>query len=190
MIKLNLGSGNKRIDGYVNLDKFDIFNPEYVHDLETFPYPFKDNEVSHIMLSHVLEHIGQNPDIFNNIMKELYRICCHEAEIDIIVPHPRHDDYLSDPTHVRPITALGLALYDLESNTYWIKINASNTPLAMINKVNFKIINTVHFLEESYDNLYKKNKISKEDLEYHIRHYNNVIKQTHYKLKVIKKSLF
>ena len=65
MIKLNLGSGNKRIDGYVNLDKFDTFNPEYVHDLETFPYPFKDNEVSHIMLSHVLEHIGQNPDIFN-----------------------------------------------------------------------------------------------------------------------------
>ena len=45
MIKLNLGSGNKRIDGYVNLDKFDTFNPEYVHDLETFPYPFKDKEV-------------------------------------------------------------------------------------------------------------------------------------------------
>ena len=60
----------------------------------------------------------------------------------------------------------------------------------MIHKVNFKIVNTVDFLEENYDNLYKKNKISKEDLEYHIRHYNNVIKQTHYKLKVVKKSLF
>ena len=48
---------NKRIDGYVNLDKFDTFNPEYVHDLETFPYPFKDNSVEEIILSHVLEHI-------------------------------------------------------------------------------------------------------------------------------------
>ena len=71
MIKINLGSGDKRIDGYANLDKFDTFNPEYVHDLETFPYPFKDNEISNIMLSHVLEHIRQNPDIFNNII-DLY----------------------------------------------------------------------------------------------------------------------
>ena len=36
MLNLNLGSGSKRIEGFVNLDKFDTFNPDIVHDLEFF----------------------------------------------------------------------------------------------------------------------------------------------------------
>jgi len=114
MLNLNLGSGSKRIEGFVNLDKFDTFNPDIVHDLEIFPYPFKDSSVDKIILSHVMEHIGQTPDMFNLIIKELYRICKNQAIMDITVPHPRHDDFLADPTHVRPITVLGLSLYDKE----------------------------------------------------------------------------
>ena len=34
MLNLNLGSGSKRIEGFVNLDKFDTFNPDIFHDLE------------------------------------------------------------------------------------------------------------------------------------------------------------
>jgi hypothetical protein len=37
-------------------------------------------------------------------MKELYRISKNNCEILIKVPHPYHYAYLSDPTHVRPIT--------------------------------------------------------------------------------------
>ena len=186
MIKLNIGSGNKKIDGFLNLDKFNTFNPDYVHDLEVFPYPFKNNEVSEIMMSHVFEHIGQIPDTFNSIMKELFRICSNDAIIDIFVPHPRHDNFLSDPTHVRPITSLCLKLYDLEINNHWIKINAANSPLAIIHKVNFKIIDTVYYLEDNYKKLLEEKKISKDDLDFHVKHYNNVITQIHFKLKVIK----
>ena len=75
MVNLNLGAGSKKIDNYLNVDKFNTFNPDVIHDLEKFPYPFEENSVDNIILSHVLEHIGQNPDTFNLIMKELYRIC-------------------------------------------------------------------------------------------------------------------
>ena len=74
-MKLNLGCGNKIIDGYVNVDKYDTYNIDIKHDLEKFPYPFEDDTVEEIILSHVLEHIGQSPDIFIKILKELYRIC-------------------------------------------------------------------------------------------------------------------
>jgi len=186
MLKINLGSGDKKIEGFLNLDKFDTFKPDYVHDLETFPYPFNNNEVSHILMSHVLEHIGQSPDTFNNIMKELFRICCNKALIDIVVPHPRHDTFLADPTHVRPITSLGLELYDLSLNKKWLKEKAANSPLAIIHNVNFKIVETLLYLDKKYELLINQKKITKDELDFHAKHYNNVIVQTKFKLEVIK----
>ena len=56
-----------------------------VHDLEV-TYPFEDS-IDEILLSHVLEHIGQDPNVFNNIIKEFYRICKNQSVIDIRVPH-------------------------------------------------------------------------------------------------------
>ena len=75
MLNLNLGSGSKRIKNYINVDKYEVFKPDIIHDLEKLPYPFDDNSVDNIILSHILEHIGQSPNIFNLIMQELYRIC-------------------------------------------------------------------------------------------------------------------
>ena len=66
-MKLNLGCGNKVIEEYINVDKFDLYNVDLKHDLETFPYPFEDYSVEEIILSHLLEHIGQSPEIFIKI---------------------------------------------------------------------------------------------------------------------------
>ena len=185
-MKLNLGSGSKILKGYVNVDKFQYYNPDVVHDLEKFPYPFEDNSVDEILLSHVLEHIGQNPDVFNNIVKELYRICKNNSIIDIRVPHPRHDDFISDPTHVRPITILGLQLYDKNLNEKWEKMNAANTPLALIHGVNFLIKDVNYVLESYYSTLLEKKKIDHNQLQEYIKKYNNVVKEMKIKWVVLK----
>jgi hypothetical protein len=44
----------------------------------------------------------------------MYRVFCDQANIHISVPHPRSDDFLADPLHVRPVTTLGLSLCDFE----------------------------------------------------------------------------
>ncbi|GIR90283.1 MAG: hypothetical protein CM15mP89_2880 [Gammaproteobacteria bacterium] len=36
-MKVNLGCGNKILQGWVNLDKYDVYPVDVVHDLETFP---------------------------------------------------------------------------------------------------------------------------------------------------------
>jgi methyltransferase family protein len=140
-LKLNLGSGTKRIDGFLNVDHSEECKPDIVMNLEQVPYDFADNSVSHIIMSHVLEHLGQTPQNFLAIMRELYRICRDGALLDITVPHPSHDHFLSDPTHVRPITPGTLALFDREENLRWRQIGATNTPRALQCGVNFKIIN-------------------------------------------------
>ena len=185
-MKLNLGCGSKKLDGFVNIDKYDTYKPDIVHDLENFPYPFNDNSVTEILLSHVLEHLGQNPDIFNSIIKELYRICLNGSLIDIRVPHPRHDDFLSDPTHVRPITITTLSLYDKELNLKWEKEGAANTPLAIIHNVNFFIKDVQYKLDQKYENLIKENIENKKKLDDYAHKYNNVIKEMKIIWQVIK----
>ena len=186
MIKLNLGSGSKIKEGFINLDKYKTFKPDIVHDLEKFPYPFKDSSVDQVLLSHILEHLGSNSSIFNLIIQELYRICKNGSIIDIIVPHPRNDDFISDPTHVRPITDLLLSLYDKELNLRWKEDGAANSPLALIHNVNFKIIKKTLFLEKDYEKKFNAGTITREELDKDIRLYNNVVKENHFKLKVIK----
>lgn len=185
-MKLNLGCGSVILKDFVNVDKFDFYKPNIVHDLEVFPYPFQDNSVDEIILSHVLEHIGQIPDVFNEIIKELYRICRNGSLINITVPHPRHDDFISDPTHVRPITLRSLSMYDQKLNKIWEEKNASNTPLGLIHNVNFQILSVNYVLDQRYQKLLNEKKIEENDLKEYSEKYNNVIKEINLKWKVIK----
>ena len=185
-MKLNLGSGSKILDGYTNVDKYDYYKPDIVHDLEIFPYPFEDNSVDEILLSHVLEHIGQSPDVFLKIIKEFYRVCHNDSLIKIIVPHPRHDDFISDPTHVRPITILGLQLFDKNLNLKWEKEKAANTPLALINDVNFKIKNVKFNLDSNYVKKFENKNIDKSQVDTDISKLNNVVKEMVIDWQVIK----
>ncbi len=185
-MKLNLGCGSKILDGYINVDKFDYYKPNIVHDLEKFPYPFDENSVDQIILSHVLEHIGQDPDIFNKIIKEFYRICKNEAIINIAVPHPRHDAFISDPTHVRPITLHSLRLYDQKLNKTWEESKAANTPLGFIHNVNFQVISIQYIVDKKYKKLLEEKKINENEIKEYAEKYNNVIVESNFKWKVIK----
>ena len=83
MKKLNLGSGSFPKEGYINVDIDPRCNPDIVHDLEKFPYPFEDNTFDLIEADHVLEHLS-NPFA---VMKEIHRIAKPNALVIIRVPH-------------------------------------------------------------------------------------------------------
>ena len=97
MKKLNLGCGNDIKEGYINLDKFKNPRVDIVHNLEKFPYPFKDNYFDEIFASKVLEHINIP---FDMIMKEWVRITKNKGIIKILIPH-FSSSYSFYPTHVR-----------------------------------------------------------------------------------------
>ena len=49
--------------------------------------------------------MGADPKVFLKIMQELHRIGRPGCRVVIHVPHPRHDNFLGDPTHVRVAAA-------------------------------------------------------------------------------------
>ncbi len=71
-LRLNLGCGVKRLNGYVNVDKFG--EHDLCFDLETFPYPWEHNSIAEIAMHQVLEHLGQQTKVYLKIIQELYRL--------------------------------------------------------------------------------------------------------------------
>lgn len=83
MKKLNLGCGEDYKEGWVNVDCRNNIKSDVKWDLEEFPYPFKDNDFSEVLISHVLEHVADPI----KTLKEIIRICEHHAKVIIKVPH-------------------------------------------------------------------------------------------------------
>jgi SAM-dependent methyltransferase len=185
-MKLNLGCGFNKKDGFVNVDKFAACAPDRVVDLEQFPWPFETSSVDEIHLIHVLEHLGASADLFLGIIKELYRVCRPGALIRIEVPHPRHDTFLDDPTHVRVVTPGTLSLFSKANCRDWQARGGANTPLALYIDVDFEIRSNEMVLEQTYlDMLMSGQKTEAEILEL-TRAQNNVVRELWFELEAIK----
>lgn len=185
-LKLNIGCGYNKQPGFLNVDKFAACGPDRVCDVENLPWIWPDDSVDEVLFNHSLEHIGEDAETFLGVMKELYRVCRNGAEIQINVPHPRNDDFLNDPTHVRVITPTVLSLFDKELNDRWKATGAQNTPMAHYLGVDFKIVHAEQFLDEPYDSLLGRGAIKESDLPILIRERNNVVREIRIRLRVIK----
>ena len=184
MLKLNLGSGSNPRPGYLNVDKHG--SPDLVWDLERLPWPWESSSVDEVVLSHVLEHLGAGPEQFIGVMKELYRVCRDGAQVHIRVPHPRHDFFLADPTHVRPILPATLELFSRRRNLEWQASGAPNTPLALYHAVDFEIEDSSVVLDEPYRTQLKEGRITQAEAQALVERYNNVASEIRITLRVRK----
>lgn len=180
-MKINIGAGNTRLDGFVNID-YDIkSNPDYCLNIEKDNLPFDNSSVSAVVAHHVLEHLGEG---YFHCLQELYRVCKHGATIDVRVPHPRHDAYLADPTHRRPITPLGLQLFSKKFNKLCREQGAASSLLGEYFDVDFEIVTWEYVPEERYRHSLADK--TKEYIDEYISERNNVVSEIHIKLVVVK----
>jgi len=100
---LDLGSGNVDLaDTTVDIDE--DAEPDIVHDLDEFPYPFEENEYETCWLIHILEHL-EDPD---KALEEAKRIA--SDRVIAIVPIGERDD----PGHKRVYMPEDLDKFDFD----------------------------------------------------------------------------
>ncbi|MBF0522627.1 MAG: methyltransferase domain-containing protein [Candidatus Omnitrophica bacterium] len=58
LLKLNLGCGTNKLDGWVNIDAVKDCNPDLVHDISQ-PLPYQDGTVDEILAIDLLEHFDK-----------------------------------------------------------------------------------------------------------------------------------
>jgi SAM-dependent methyltransferase len=130
-LKLNLGCGTKKLAGYVNVDI--LHNADAVHDLNKFPYPWKDSNVDNIYMSHVLEHLD-NP---KRVMDEIWRICRNGALVTIKVPWYKSWTTLWNPLHKHEFAPRWFEAFDHGTNAF-TSVYGGSIP----SSVNFKILSS------------------------------------------------
>lgn len=172
-MKINLGSGSTKVDGYISVDIDQSVKPDVVCDIRN-PLPFYTDTVEEVRAYHILEHIG--PEFFD-LLKEIYRVCKNDAIIDVRVPHHRHDYFFGDPTHVRPITLEAMRLFSK------VTLNGLQN-FGNYYNVNFVVYWYQYILEPYFESQFKS--LPDDQCDMIARMYNNVIQEIHFKMRVVK----
>ena len=163
MIKLNLGCGSKKLNGFSNCDNNKSVKPDKFLDVDHFPYSFPRNYADYILLDNVLEHLENIP----SVMKELHRILKPNGRLEIFVPYAKSDGAIQDPTHTHFFTENSLQYFETKSSylysspyTFTILVskleNANKTRLSklrsiipfkhMLRYILFNMFDQVHFV--------------------------------------------
>ena len=138
-IKLDLGCGINKREGFIGVDQYKMKGVDVVCDL-TKRWKWKDNSVDEIHMSHTLEHFTQEERC--HVMNEMYRVLklgVHEngqpkvGFATIITPYLFADRAYGDPTHKWP--AIGDWFY-LYLNKDWRMANAPHSD-KKFNKVGY-----------------------------------------------------
>ena len=180
-MKINIGSGGTKIEGFVTCDYDPLANPDYLFDLEKDRFPFDDNSVEVVVAHHVLEHLGEG---YFHCLKELYRVCKHGAMIDVRVPHHRNDYFFDDPTHRRPITVGGILLFSKKHNKICREQGAASSRLGDYFDVDFEIVDWNYMPSKLYVKEFDGE--PRDKVEKYLREHNNIIEELWMKLVVIK----
>tara|TARA_R110000824_G_C15231714_1_gene678654 strand:+ start:6042 stop:6590 length:549 start_codon:yes stop_codon:yes gene_type:complete len=83
-VKINLGCGDKKLPGFINVDSRPDVNPDAICVLPTISTEFKEGYADLIYASHVLEHFERN-DV-TVLLAECYKVLKPGGKLRLAVP--------------------------------------------------------------------------------------------------------
>lgn len=125
----------------VTLDLDPRCQPDVVHDLNVFPYPFADQQFAEVHAYEVLEHCGHQGDweFFFRQWAELWRITAPEGLFVGSVPHPTSPWCWGDPGHTRCLPLECLVF--LDQNSYREQAGVTNlTDYRSVYQADWKLV--------------------------------------------------
>ena len=94
---LDLGCGNNKTPESIGVDISSESKADVICNLNSYPFPFKDNSFDGVVSKQVFEHL----DDVEKLMHEIHRITKNKAKISVHVPHFSCFYSYADPSHKR-----------------------------------------------------------------------------------------
>lgn len=98
-MKLDLGCGRNKKEGFIGVDSLSFPEVDIVHDL-TKTWPWENDSIEEVHCSHTVEHLTAEERIF--FVNELYRVLKVGGKATIITPHWCSTRAYGDLTHKWP----------------------------------------------------------------------------------------
>jgi SAM-dependent methyltransferase len=98
-LKLNIGCGKSKMEGFVGVDLIKFDNVDIVADLRK-RWPWEDGSVDEVHCSHFAEHLEARERV--HFYNELYRVLKVGGKCTLIVPDGRSGRAYGDLTHKWP----------------------------------------------------------------------------------------
>jgi predicted SAM-dependent methyltransferase len=184
--KLNMGCGFKKLNDYWNVDCEKKCNPDQVLDLETTPWPYEDNFFDKINADNILEHLGQTPKAFTDIIKEMYRVSKDQAEWMICIPHHRCDIYWDDYTHVRALTEKTFRMFDQKYNFESIQRKLSDSTFGLYHNVDLEVVDVTYNIVGYWKQQLQDGMIGSKELDVKLNTMANVAESVNIYVKIHK----
>jgi predicted SAM-dependent methyltransferase len=105
ILKLDIGCGPNKEQGFIGIDSKQYPGVDFVHDIETYPWPFPDNSFTLLSASHYIAHINPLNTGFIRFMNECWRVLKPGGQFRIVTPYAGSTAYWSDPANVNGTTA-------------------------------------------------------------------------------------
>lgn len=118
---LDVGCGDAKVKGAIGMDIARLPGVDVVHDLNKFPWPFKDGSFDKIYLNNLIEHL---PDTIK-VMEEVHRILKKGGILHIEVVYWNHRHSVSDPQHVKFFNEHSWEFFIGKRKTYYTKAQFS-----------------------------------------------------------------
>jgi SAM-dependent methyltransferase len=114
-VRINIGCGNKRLPGFLGVDKFPCAGADTLCDaMRTLP--FKDDSVDEVMMDNFIEHVLDVPAL----MQEVLRVCRDGAQVTVITPHFTALASWRDPTHVHHFSYFSMDHFQKDNVAHYI----------------------------------------------------------------------
>jgi predicted SAM-dependent methyltransferase len=151
-VKLHLGCGNNKKEGYVNCDISSDVNPDMIVNLEK-KLPFKENSVDEIIIEHVIEHFHEPL----KLLKEFYRVCKDGARVKIKVPYFSHESAFGMLDHYHQFSWTSFDSLDENHICHWQSVGNFKTIKKRLNwRRPFKIFEIIFNLSPKITRIYQE----------------------------------
>lgn len=185
-LKLNLGCGFRKKDGFINVDSDLGCIPDECIDLIEGRWPWTDNSVDEIVFEYSMEQMGSTIGDLRHVLSEVYRVARPGCRVYVTAFHPRHDQFALNPACTQRLSPDFFHLLSIGRNLNMISAGQPHDVFGMKWGVNLEVTRFKYLIASTFQEDVESGRLSEDEIRRRMTFENNICQAFEVDLEVRK----